>query len=264
MPIQEGEEASGRPAAKAKPILKPASTSNRNFIPMRERKWIDIEVQKSKDPFWFQMSKFIAQLLRHKEVGWEEDARVPHDRIVEKCNEGLSKDSRYWSDEINEKWNVAPYWSARSGWTFCQKVVDRRKGFNIVWNQMNQKNSYTFEPFKVIQVKFILQLLVSILYCKTMYCYRRISPSYVYHVGHGNELRSKVRNGLVPGGFSTKTGRGAVFFTVVNPMDDGQGLRETFFAIYHEQEWRLTKILVNNFKIQNMVQVHWESDTHEN
>ena len=44
MPMQEGEEDSEKPAAKAKPILKRASTRNRNFIPMRERKWIDIEV----------------------------------------------------------------------------------------------------------------------------------------------------------------------------------------------------------------------------
>ena len=51
---------------------------------------------------------------------------------------------------------------------------------------------------------------------------------YVYHVGNGKELRSIVRHGLVPGGFSTETGRHAVFFTVVNPMDDEQGLRETF------------------------------------
>ena len=45
---------------------------------------------------------------------------------------------------------------------------------------------------------------------------------------YGKELRSTVRNGLVPGGFSTKTGRHALFFTVVNPMDDEQGSRETF------------------------------------
>ena len=49
-----------------------------------------------------------------------------------------------------------------------------------------------------------------------------------YHVGNGKELRSIVHNGLVPVGFSTKTGRHAVFFTVVNPMDDEQGLREIF------------------------------------
>ena len=53
----------------------------------------------------------------------------------------------------------------------------------------------------------------------------------VYHVGHGNELRSTVRNGLIPGGCSTKTGRYAVFFIVVDPMDDELGLRETFFDL---------------------------------
>ena len=50
IPIQQGEEAVVRPAAKVKPILKPASTSNPNVIPMRDRRWIDIEVQKIKGP----------------------------------------------------------------------------------------------------------------------------------------------------------------------------------------------------------------------
>ena len=40
----------------------------------------------------------------------------------------------------------------------------------------------------------------------------------VHHVGNGKEFRSIVRNGLVPRGFSTETGRHAVFFTVVNPL----------------------------------------------
>ena len=75
--------------------VKPSSTSNPNFIPTRERKSIDIEVQKSRDHYCFQMSKCITQLLRHKEVGREEDAGVPYDKIVEKCKEALSEDSRY-------------------------------------------------------------------------------------------------------------------------------------------------------------------------
>ena len=41
---------------------------------------------------------------------------------------------------------------------------------------------------------------------------------YVHQVGNGKEFRSIVRNGLVPGGFSTETGRHAVFSTVVNPL----------------------------------------------
>ena len=43
---------------------------------------------------------------------------------------------------------------------------------------------------------------------------------YVYHVGNGNELMSIVNHGLIPGGVSPKTGRQAVFFIVVNPMDN--------------------------------------------
>ena len=64
MPIQEEERALVKPAAKARPILKPSSTSNWNFIPMGQRNWIDIEVKRSKDPYCFQMSKFMTQLLR--------------------------------------------------------------------------------------------------------------------------------------------------------------------------------------------------------
>ena len=51
---------------------------------------------------------------------------------------------------------------------------------------------------------------------------------YVHYVGHGNEMRSIVRNGLILGGFGTEQGRYAVFFTVMDPMDDKRGLRETF------------------------------------
>ena len=38
---------------------------------------------------------------------------------------------------------------------------------------------------------------------------------YIYHIGNGKDLRSIVKHGLIPGGVSLKTGRQAVFFTVV-------------------------------------------------
>ena len=50
---------------------------------------------------------------------------------------------------------------------------------------------------------------------------------YLYHVGNGKELRSTVNHGLILEGVSLKTGRQAVFFTVVNPMDNQDGLGET-------------------------------------
>ena len=129
MPIQEEERASEKPHAKARPILKPSSTSNWNFIPMEQRKWIEIEVKRSKDPYCFQMSKFITQLLRHKEVGREQDAGVPCDRIVEKCQEVLSEDSRYWSDEMKEKISMAPHWSAEKWIDVLSKGGGQKKRF---------------------------------------------------------------------------------------------------------------------------------------
>ena len=49
---------------------------------------------------------------------------------------------------------------------------------------------------------------------------------FFYHVGKGKELRS-LNHGLIPGGVSLKTGRHAVFFAVVNPMDNQDGFGET-------------------------------------
>ena len=45
MPIQEEEKASGKPAAKARPILKPSSKSGWDFTPIEQRQWIDIDTR---------------------------------------------------------------------------------------------------------------------------------------------------------------------------------------------------------------------------
>ena len=99
MPTQgEEEKVWVKPAAKAKPTLKPASACNPNSFPIKERKWIDFAVQNSKIQSYFQMSKFITNLLRHQDIGREEDAAVPYERIIEECKEKLSGESRYWKN----------------------------------------------------------------------------------------------------------------------------------------------------------------------
>ena len=55
----------------------------------------------------------------------------------------------------------------------------------------------------------------------------KVFTEYIYHVGDGKELRSMENHGLIPGGVSLKTGRHAVFFTVVNPMDNQDDFGET-------------------------------------
>ena len=45
---------------------------------------------------------------------------------------------------------------------------------------------------------------------------------------NGKELRSIVNHGLIPGGVSLRTFRQAVFFTIVNPMENQDGLGNLF------------------------------------
>ena len=109
MPIQEEEKASEKPASKARPRLKPSSTSDWDFTSMKQRQWIDIEIQESKDPHCFQVSKFISRLSRHSEqVNREEDAGVHYDQVIDECKKKRSNGYQVW-----------------------RKVENRRKGFNI-------------------------------------------------------------------------------------------------------------------------------------
>ena len=54
-----------------------------------------------------------------------------------------------------------------------------------------------------------------------------IFNKYVYHVGHGNEVRSIVHNGLIPGGFSKQADVLCSSPCWIRWMDQ-RGLRETF------------------------------------
>ena len=78
MPVHEEEQASGKPTAKTRPIVKPSSTSGWDFTSIEQRQWIDIETQESKDHCYFQVSKFITRLLRHsQQVHLEDDWSSP-------------------------------------------------------------------------------------------------------------------------------------------------------------------------------------------
>ena len=176
MPIQEEEKASGNPAAKARPILEPSSTSGWDFTPMEQRQWIDIEIQESKDPYCFQVSKFITRLLRHsKQVNREKDAGVHHDQVIDECKKKLSDDTGYWSDEMKKQFVNAPYLS-----------IDK-------WISVLGKRWRTKEKVSILLEcelsSEISQEVLSIRHCKTMYCYQQVSLSLFYHVGNGIELR---------------------------------------------------------------------------
>ena len=177
MLIQEEERASGKPAAKSKPKLKPSSPSNWNFIPVGQRKWIDIEGKRSKDPYCFQMSKFMTQLLRHKEVGREEDAGVPRSRIV----------ALYWSAD---KWIdiLSKGGGQNKRFQYCLKPNCREK---LLYLRATQGKAYSGNA----RINPALQDNV-------------LLPKEFYQVFLSRRKRKGiiVRNGKVPGGFSTGTG----------------------------------------------------------
>ena len=189
--------------------------------------------------------------------------------------------SKWWSNSP-----MLRFGQLTNGYQFWRKVEDRRKKFQYCLNP-----NY---PQKFLYLRAIQR-----------HSRRTINPAlqdnnvllaesfteYIYHVGNGKELRSTVNHGLTPGAVSLKTGRQAVFFTVVHPMVNQDGLRrnpmrlvtsknraiqkylETLaeYGILVQFEARSTKrtaIFSNKIKRSysprhTACRVHWESDMHE-
>ena len=53
----------------------------------------------------------------------------PYDRIIEKCKEKLSKDSRYWPNEVKQDLKMAPHWSAQKWMVVLAKGGGQKKRF---------------------------------------------------------------------------------------------------------------------------------------
>ena len=276
------KKASGKPAAKARPILKPSSTSGWDLITIRQRSWIDIETEESNDPYCFQVSKFITRFLRQSKVHREVDGAVHYDQVIDECKRKSYRKLDIGQTRWKRNSSMSPHWSIDKWISVLAK--EKRKGFNIAWIQTFLTNCCTLEQFKDI-----LEVLL-ILHCKTLYCYQKV---YRVHVSrrNGKELRSIVNNGLIPGGTSLKRDRQAVFFTIVNPMDNQDGFGETlcdlsqarvapykntwkrfqktiFLVQFEARSTERTAILSNKVKLSftlrhTACRVHRESDMHQ-
>ena len=230
MPNQEEEKASGKPAAKARPILKPSSTSGWDFTPMEERQWIDIEIQESKDSHCFRMSEFTSRLLG-----------VHYDQVIE-CKKMLSDNTGYRSDEMMQQFANVQYWSIDRWISVMTKSGGQKKRFQYC---LNPNYLHRFLYLRAIQghsgstINPALQDNVMLPEGFT---------EYIYHVGNG-KIESIVNHGLIPGGVSLKTDRQSVFFTVVNPIYHQDDIGKTLCDLSQARiaSW---KILGNNFRIQ--------------
>ena len=83
---KEEDIASAKPIAKARPRQKPTVTLTPVSILVRERRWMDIETQRSNDQKCFDVSKAVTRLLRHDQsVLRDIDRAIQYNDIVEEC-----------------------------------------------------------------------------------------------------------------------------------------------------------------------------------
>ena len=210
MPTAKEEDiASVKRIATARPRQKPTVTLTSVSIPVLERKWIDIETQRSHDQKCYRVSKAMTRLLRHDEsVPRGSDGAIHYNDIIEECRKQKFDDASQWllEDRISK----------------LAKGVGPKKRFQYC---VNPNSSNQFLYLRAIQGHSGYNVVDPALQDNVLL--PNGFTEYLYHVGNANELNSITRNGLISGGTSLKRGRQAVFFTTVNPMEDVCGMGET-------------------------------------
>ena len=115
---EEEYRASVRPVAKARPRLKPAMKLSSVSIPVRDKKWIDIETQRSHDQTCHQVSKSMTRLLR----------------MIEQSLGKLTEQfylTTSWKNAGRKSSMVIRNGHSTIGYLFWRKEEVPRKGFNI-------------------------------------------------------------------------------------------------------------------------------------
>ena len=241
MPIQEEGKASVKPAAKVRPILKPSSTSGWDFTTVDQRQWIDIEIQESKDPYCFQLSKLNTRLLRHsQEVYREEDGGVPYGPVIDQCKKKSSDNTGYWSDEMKKHFVNAPHWSMCKWISVLAKGGGQEKRFQYC---LNPNYPHQFLYLRAIQWHSGSTINPAL---KDNVLLPEWFTEYIYHVGNGKEWRSIVNHGLIPGRVSKQADKLCSSLLWIRWMIKMAKVKPC--STCQKQESRETKILGNPFR----------------
>ena len=119
--------------AKAKPRPKLGATLSPISIPLRERKWMDINTERFRQDF-FAVSKGMIRLLRHDQsIPREDDGAVRFDDIM---------------DELKKKFDGASQWSTNDWLSFLARGGGPKKRFQ---HCLNPNSSNDFLYFRAIQ-----------------------------------------------------------------------------------------------------------------
>ena len=108
--------ASRKPIAKARPRQKCTVTLTSVPVPVLERKWIDIETQRSQHHKCYEVSKAMTRLLRHDQsVPRGSDGAIHDSDIIEECRKQKFDDASQW---LLEDWIST---LSKGGVVKCQK-----------------------------------------------------------------------------------------------------------------------------------------------
>ena len=184
-----------RSKAKAKP--QPRESTGMTTIPLRERKWIDIEPSKQ-DLESYDLSKKVINLLRHNQkLHREEDGAIQFYKIKFHLRDHHSQ-IQNWSDD---RWKacLAAGGGSKRRYQYCSDNLG-----TILYLRALQGHSGSNLIDPTLQDNVLIGT--------------GIFP-YIYHVGCTFNHHSIINNGLVPGGQNLSR-RQTVFFLPVDPRDE--------------------------------------------
>ena len=137
-------------------------------LPRREREWIEFYKKK-----WINSRRNKPQ--KRKTSGLQHCRESDGGRFGHGGNSSRS-DTRYWSDDAKNKLALAPYWSADKWIDVLAKGGGQKKRFQHCLKPNCPEKLLYLRIMQGHSRKLILEMLVSILHCKTMYCYQKILP----------------------------------------------------------------------------------------
>ena len=184
-----------RSKAKAKP--QPREYTGTTTVPLRERKWIDVEPSKQ-DLESYDLSKKVVNLLRHNQkLHREEDGAIQFYKIKFHLRDHHSQ-IQNWSDD---RWKacVAAGGGSKRRYQYCSDNLG-----TILYLRALQGHSGSNLIDPALQDNVLIR--------------PGIFP-YIYHVGSNFNLHSIISNGLIPGGQNLSR-RQTVFFLPVDPRNE--------------------------------------------
>ena len=185
----EEHEALGKLIAKARPRMKSTITLTPVSVPLRERKWVDVDPG-SYDHECHVIPKAMIRLLRHDQIiPRETEGAIKYEDIVEEFNNKKKK-----------KFEGASQWSLND-WISILAKGGAKKRFQLFLNPNSSRHISCFREIQGHSVGIAIDSEV-----QDNVLLPTGFTEYIHHVGNVSEVQTRKRSGLIPGGQSLKRG----------------------------------------------------------